>query len=111
VVKRWVDFYKKHRQILDSDIIHLRRPDGKDWDGILHVNPRAKEKGLLMLYNPLGKKITRTLDVPIYYTGLTDKVNLKEMNGRTSVLKVSRDYHLRIPVEIAARGYAYYVMN
>ncbi len=111
LVKRWVDFYKKHRQILDSDIIHLRRPDGKDWDGILHVNPRAKEKGLLMLYNPLGKKIARTLDIPVYYTGLTDKVNLKDMNGRTSVLKVSRDYHIKLPVEIAPRGYAYYVMN
>ncbi|MBN1125385.1 MAG: hypothetical protein JXA82_10280, partial [Sedimentisphaerales bacterium] len=27
VVKKWVDFYKKYRPILDSDIIHLRRAD------------------------------------------------------------------------------------
>ncbi len=40
VVKRWVDFYKLHRAILDSDLIHLRRPDGRDWDGWLHVNPK-----------------------------------------------------------------------
>ena len=28
VVKKWVSFYKKHRAILDSDILHLRRADG-----------------------------------------------------------------------------------
>ncbi len=39
VVKKWVDFYKAHRAILDSDLIHLRRADGRDWDGWLHVNP------------------------------------------------------------------------
>lgn len=30
--------YKKYRDILNADIIHLRRPDGRDWDGILHAN-------------------------------------------------------------------------
>lgn len=27
VVKRWVDFYKKYREILTSDIVHVRRAD------------------------------------------------------------------------------------
>ena len=49
------EFHKKHRQVLDGDIIHLRRPDGRDWDGILHVNPDGEEKGLIMLYNPLER--------------------------------------------------------
>ncbi|UCF16924.1 MAG: hypothetical protein JSW59_05585, partial [Phycisphaerales bacterium] len=34
LVKKWVDFYKEHRDILDSDIIHVRRPDGRDIDCI-----------------------------------------------------------------------------
>ena len=38
VVKKWVGFYKRHREILESDIIHLRRPDGRGLDGIMHVN-------------------------------------------------------------------------
>src|SRR5579884_498568 len=37
VVKRWVDFYKRYRAILDSDIVHVRRPDGRGIDCILHV--------------------------------------------------------------------------
>ncbi len=27
LVKKWVDFYKKYRDILTSDIVHVRRPD------------------------------------------------------------------------------------
>ncbi len=27
VVKKWVDFYKTYRDILTSDIVHVRRPD------------------------------------------------------------------------------------
>ena len=29
---KWVEFYKKHRPILESDILHLRRADGRDLD-------------------------------------------------------------------------------
>ena len=53
VVKKWVGFYKAHRGILESDVIHIRRADGRDIDAILHVNPRLKEKGSAMVYNPL----------------------------------------------------------
>ena len=47
-----IAWYKKYREILNADIIHLRRADGRDWDGIMHVNP-WKHKALLMLYSPL----------------------------------------------------------
>jgi len=70
VVKRWVDFYHQHRAILNSDLIHLRRADGRDWDGWLHVNPRLPERGLAMIYNPLPEPITRRISLPLYYTGL-----------------------------------------
>ena len=73
VVKKWVDFYKAHRAILDSDLIHLRRADGRDWDGWLHVNPALKERGLAMIYNPLNEPIERRIRLPLYYTGLTDR--------------------------------------
>ena len=33
VVRKWVDFYKAHRAILDSDIVHLRRPTGATGTG------------------------------------------------------------------------------
>ena len=45
-VKKWVDFYKCYRAILESDIIHLRRADGRDIDGVMHVNPQLPTCGL-----------------------------------------------------------------
>lgn len=111
MVEQWVAFYKAHREILDSDIIHLRRPDGRDWDGLLHVNPHGDEKGLLMLYNPLDKIITRTITVPVYYTGLGDKLVATAGNGETNRLSISRDYTVELNVTIPARGHVYYTLT
>lgn len=111
VVKKWVDFYKKHRQILDSDIIHLRRADGTDWDGILHVNPSGNEKGLLMLYNPLEEAITRNLKIPVYYTGLSNKVRIEAQDGQVKSYSVNRDYEIPLTVTIPANGYRYYILR
>ena len=111
IVKKWVDFYKKHRKILDSDIIHIRRPDGRDYDAILHIDPQGIEKGLLMVYNPLNETITRNLDIPVYYTGLKDKVNVKEQEGKTKVCSVNRDYMITLTVTIPAKGYQYYILK
>ncbi|HXS54989.1 MAG TPA: hypothetical protein VN726_02625, partial [Hanamia sp.] len=35
LVKKEVSWYKKYRTILNSDIIHIRRADGRDYDAIL----------------------------------------------------------------------------
>ena len=110
-MKHWVDFYKKHRQILDSDIIHLRRADGRDWDGLLHVNPAGVEKGLLMLYNPLEEPITRELKIPVYYTGLNDKVQVIQQEGQAKTYPISRDYDITLKVTIPARGQQYFVIK
>lgn len=51
-------------------------------DGILHVNPDIQQKGFLAVYNPLLTDIERTIRVPLYYTGLHDKVRVKEQDGK-----------------------------
>ncbi len=111
LVEKWVNFYKKHRQVLDGDIIHLRRPDGRDWDGILHVNPDGEEKGLIMLYNPLESAITREITIPVYYTGLHEKVLLEDNMGNRQNLTVNRDYEITINVTIPEKGYGYFVLK
>ena len=50
MVTRVVFWYKKYHNILESDIIHLRRADGRDIDYMMHVNPELKEKGFLMVF-------------------------------------------------------------
>jgi len=110
-VKKWVSFYKSHRRILDADIIHVRRPDGKDYDAILHVDPTGEEKGLLMVYNPFDIEITRTLHINVYYTGLHDKVHLTDSKGTPSSATPDRDYFINLQVTIPAKSQGWWVMK
>jgi hypothetical protein len=111
VVKRWVDFYKKHREVLDGDIIHLRRADGRDLDYLLHVNPGGQEKGLLMVYNPLASEVARTLRFSLYYTGLSSTASLRERDGDPVTLTLDRDYNIQLPVKVPAHGVTWFVVQ
>jgi len=111
IVEKWVDFYKKHRLILDSDVVHVRRPDGQDYDGLLHVNPGNEEKGLLMLYNPLEEPIRKTIDVNLYYTGLGEKARISTNDGPEIEFEIDRDYNIQLEIDIPARGWAWYVIK
>lgn len=111
VVKRWVDFYKQHRAILNSDIIHLRRADGRDIDYLLHVNPALTEKGLLMIYNPLEREVKKTLTIPLYYTGLKDRAAVRERDAAPVTLPLARDQSLQLPVTVPAKGVTWIVFE
>ena len=67
VVVNVINWYKKYREILNSDIIHLRRADGREWDGIMHVNPQLTHRGLVMLYNPTKEKIKNNQVTVVLY--------------------------------------------
>ncbi len=111
VVKKWVSFYKAHRAILDSDFLHLRRPDGRDLDYILHVNPQLEEKGLLMVYNPLPEPVSRTLTLPLYYTGLTENASIQERDGRAQTIALGRQYRVELPVQVPADGVTWFLIK
>ena len=111
VVKKWVDFYKRHRAILNSDILHLRRADGRDLDYFLHVNPALPEKGLLMVYNPLDREVQKTLRVPLYYTGLSETAAVRERGEAPKQFTLSRDYSIELPVSIPARGVSWFLIQ
>lgn len=102
-----IDWYKKNRDILNSDVIHLRRADGRDWDGILHVNPKLKTKGLMMVYNPLKEKITRTIKIPLYYTGLTSSAMLKEKDKAPKKYSLNRNYEIEYTCTLAPESYTW----
>ncbi len=111
VVSAVINWYKKYRDILNSDIIHLRRADGRDWDGIMHVNPALQTKGLLMLYNPLQEKITRTVRVPVYYTGLTSSVKVREKEGALKSFIPDRNGDVSLTVTLAPMSYSWFAVE
>jgi hypothetical protein len=107
-VIRW---YKKYRDILNSDIVHLRRADGRDWDGILHVNPSLGNKGLLMIYNPTKEKITRKIAVPLYYTGLTKTARFSEKGSVSQQFTLDRKYEVELKVTLEPGSYSWWVIE
>lgn len=110
-VSNVVSWYKKYRDIMNSDIIHLRRADGRDWDGILHVNPQTKIKGFVMLYNPLKEKITRTIKLPLYYTGLTTTASIREKENAARKYTLNRNYEIDLSFTIEPEGYTWFVIE
>jgi hypothetical protein len=111
LVIKVINWYKKYRTILNSDVIHLRRADGRDWDGILHVNTNSKEKGLAMLYNPTIEKITQKIVLPLYYTGLTSKANIREKEGKSTSYNIDKNNNVTYEVTIPANGYTWLVIE
>ena len=50
-----VNWYKQHRDVLEGDLIRLRRADGRDLDYWLMVKPGAEEAAALVVFNPTKK--------------------------------------------------------
>lgn len=111
MVKGWVDWFKAHRDILESDLIHGRRADARDLDWMLHVNPGLKEKGLLVVFNPLGQAIEKTLRIDLYYTGLTETALVKSEGKAGTPMKIARDYTIDLPVRVPAQGMSWFVIE
>lgn len=105
LVKKWVSFYKQHRDVLDNgDIIHLRRPNGRDWDGILHANPAGRDKGLAALYNPLAEDITRRIRLPLHYTGLRGTAHVSIDGAEPQAIGLTPANEAVLTVKIPAQG-------
>ena len=100
-----INWYKKYREILNSDIIHLRRADGRDWDGWLHVNSALKQKGLLMLFNPLKEQIKTKIKLPLYYTGLKNSAIVRIGNGQPTTYKLNRQYEIELDLTLNPDSY------
>ena len=103
-----VDWFKQHRDILESDIIHGRRADGRSLDWILHANPKLTTKGMLCVFNPLDEEVTQTLRLNLYYTGLNDTAQVSANGTAPVTVKLGRDFHVDLPVTVPAHGMSWY---
>lgn len=109
MVKQVLNWYKQYREILNADIIHLRRPDGRDWDGIMHVSATLPQKAFVLLYNPTTQAITRNIDLPMYYTGAEKEIKIREKDGPLKKYQLDRQYTAHIKITIPAAGYTWLV--
>ena len=110
-VQSVIDWYKKYRSILNADMIQLRRADGRDWDGWLHVDPALPQKGLMMLFNPTNETITRTIQLPLYYTGLKDKATIAAKGNTSKLYTMNRAYETSFSFTLAPGAYEWFTIE
>ena len=91
--------FQKHRSLLNSDIIHVRRGDMQSIDSFLHVNPHLPgAKGLAMVFNPTQEHLTEELEINLYYTGLVDKAKIRMESGKEIKLTLDRAYNVYVDI-------------
>ncbi|MCK6447463.1 MAG: alpha-galactosidase [Planctomycetes bacterium] len=111
LVRRWVQFFKAHRAILESDLIHVRRPDGRDLDVWLHVNPALGERALAMVFNPTDRTLARPLELPLYYSGLRGSARVAERDGASRTVSLSTDSKVVLDVSLPSQGITWYTFT
>lgn len=111
LVSNTVSWYKKYRDILNAPIVHLRRADGRDWDGFMHLSPTLKDRGFVLLFNPTDETISRKINLPLYYSGLKRKVSVRQKDEAETVLVLSSTQSISLNATIPAGGYTWYVIR
>jgi len=111
MVKETLDWYKKYRDVLNADMIQLRRPDGRDWDGYLHVNPNGKHKGFVMLYNPTKEIMQRKISLPLYYTGISKMAHITTKDGVKKTISLNHTNEIGLDFTIAPDSYTWFLIE
>ena len=111
MVKKWADWFHQYREVLTGDIIHVGRPSGRDLDCMMHVNPFRKDKGMVIIFNPTGKKIKKSVSLPLYYTGLDKEATVSEKGDNPTKFQLDREYKVKVNVEIEANGFTWLLIQ
>lgn len=111
MVRSRVDWFKAHRAILESDIIHGRRPDGRDLDWITHVNPTLPTPAMLVVHNPTSNAVERALVVDLYYSGLKGEARVTHADGSRALVAINPQGRAEVKVRVPSKGMAWYLFE
>jgi len=75
----------------------------------VHVNPAIRPRALAMVYNPTDRRIAKTLSLPLYYAGLTDRAIIRERDGTAKPFDLDRACNAYVPVTMAPRSITWLV--
>ena len=60
---------------------------------------------------PTDASITKTLDIPLYYTGLTNTAQIRDQKGTPKEYALAREYKVKLPVTLPANGYTWILIE
>ena len=105
-VRRWTTWFRANRAILEADVVHGRRPDGRDVDWLLHVAPGTATPALLAVYNPLAAPVTRRIVVDVSLAGLSGTLRVGEGDA-THPVSVDERGRVMLDVQVQGRGHRF----
>eukprot|EP01116_Phalansterium_solitarium_P011798 TRINITY_DN27588_c0_g1_i1.p1 TRINITY_DN27588_c0_g1~~TRINITY_DN27588_c0_g1_i1.p1 ORF type:complete len:718 (-),score=195.33 TRINITY_DN27588_c0_g1_i1:160-2313(-) len=114
LVTKYVAWYKQYRTILTSDVVHIKRPDGKSVDGLLHVQPDAtvsQERAFLVLFNQNNSPADTYFSIPLYYSGIASVAAIREQEGPSSNFTLARDYSVSLHVQLEPMSFTWFVIE
>lgn len=112
VVTKWTAIYKKYRDIITSDLIHIRRPDGQSIDGFMHANAQLPvNKGFAVFFNPTSSTLTQNITFPLYYTGLDTTAAFSREGAPPTTLPIARDYSVVVPVTLGPQSVTWFAIT
>ena len=118
LVRKWVDFFKRYRTLLNADIIHLKRPEPQpgnpdftaDLDYMMHVDPSGR-RALLMVYNQTAQTREKTLSIPLYYSGIRGQVRVREQEGAAETRLCDSQGNVSVTVALASRSVTWFYLD
>ncbi len=111
MVRSCVDWFKRYRDILESDVVHVRRADGRNLDCIVHVNPSLPIRALAMVYNPTDEPLTQEIEAPMYYAGLKARCHVAEQDGTARAIRLNDKQCAILEVTVPAHSCRWYVVR
>ena len=64
-----------------------------------------------MLYNPLKEKITRTIKLPLYYTGLKSVAVVADKGKTKKTFTIDRKFEMELTFTIEPEGYTWFTIE
>jgi hypothetical protein len=89
----------------------LRRADGREWDGFMHVNPSLQDKAFVMLFNPTKEVIKQTIKLPLYYAGVSNAISITDKYNKRLTVHVDNNHVASVEIEIKPDDYSWYVVK
>lgn len=100
MVVKVISKFKKYRSILEGDITHIRRPDGRQIDAIVHTSDKQSGHMMLIAYNPSNEPQSTKLTLPESLSPFKLLRVTDTDSGRKSFLKVAQSGRFIIEVAI-----------
>ncbi len=68
-------------------------------------------RGLVLFFNPLDERVTRQVQLPLYYAGLTDQAWIREQESKARRFKLDSEHQVKLTATVPPRGVTWFVIT